>query len=58
MPIHLIHITHPTGSDRYAFTWSTGNVIFLRTGFRFPARAIAAANDLCSHLGTVPKFVR
>lgn len=58
MSIHLIHITHPSGGDRYAFTWVVANVIFLRTGFRFPARAIAAANDLCSQLGTVPNFVR
>jgi len=55
LPIHLIHHAR---AKRYAFSWSIGNITFLRTGFHFPARAIAAANDLCGQLGCVPAFVR
>lgn len=55
MPIKLIHHQR---ANVYAFTWVVGRVTFLQTGFALKARAIAAANDLCAHLGTVPKFVR
>ena len=55
MSIHLI--AHPR-AGRYAFTFELDGVIFLHAGFRFQARAIAAATDICAKLGAVPKFVR
>lgn len=55
LPIKLIHHQR---AGRYAFSWSIGNVIFLKTGFHFQARAIAAANDMCARLGVIPDFVR
>ena len=55
LPIKLIDHKR---AGRYAFTWAVGNVVFLQAGFHFPARAIAAANDLCAQLGVIPEFVR
>lgn len=55
LPIHLIHHKR---ANRWAFSWTITNVIFLQAGFPFQARAIAAANDLCARLGVVPDFVR
>lgn len=55
LPIRLIDHCR---ARRYAFTWTAGNIVFLRAGFHFQARAIAAANDLCAELGMTAKFVR
>ena len=55
LPIHLIDHRR---AGRYAFTWTVGDIIFLRAGFHFQARAISAANDLCAELGMTAKFVR